>query len=239
MAQLEMRLGPVQMYAVRTLVLRSQQFTRLRERMRTWVTRVLGMLRFIALDIDRRLRRIDPSLEEGAVFFCNFDELVQALRSGHADVGHVVRLRRAEYLRDAARPDPPPAFIGRPPPVQIPPPVGKHLKGLPASSGVVEGPARVLGPGTADLDEVRAGEVLIARTTDIGLSPLFLVSAAVVTEMGGPLSHAAVVAREYGVPAVVNVAGATVAIRTGDLVRVDGDRGTVEILNPSAKSSGP
>lgn len=239
MAQLEMRLGPVQIFAVRTLVNRSQQFTRLRERMRTWVTRVLGMLRLIALDIDRRLRRIDPSLGDGAVFFCTFDELVQALRSGRADVGHVVRLRRAEYLRDAARPDPPPAFIGRPSPVQIPPPAGKHLKGLPASSGVVEGLARVLGPGTADLDAVRAGEVLVARTTDVGLSPLFLVAAAVVTEMGGPLSHAAVVAREYGVPAVVNVAGATIAIRTGDLVRVDGDRGTVEILSPHGKSSEP
>jgi rifampicin phosphotransferase len=239
MAQLETRLGPVQMYAVRTLVNRTQQFTRLRERMRTWVTRVLGMLRFIALDIDRRLRRIDPSLQEGAVFFCSFDELVQALRSGHADVGHVVRLRRAEHLRDAARPDPPSTFIGRPPPVQIPPSAGKNLQGLPASSGVVEGPARVLSPGSLNLDAVNPGEVLVARTTDIGLSPLFLVAAAVVTEMGGPLSHAAVVAREYGVPAVVNVAGATVAIRTGDLVRVDGDRGTVEILRSNAKSTEP
>lgn len=237
MAQLETRLGPLQMYTVRTLVNRTQKYTRLRERMRTWVTRVLGMFRFIALDIDRRLRRIDPSLEEGAVFFCAYDELVQALRSGRADVGHVVRLRRAEHLRDAARPDPPPTFIGRPSPVQVPPPTGQHLRGLPASSGVVEGRARVLAPGTVDLDEVRAGEVLVARTTDVGLSPLFLVSAAVVTEMGGPLSHAAVVAREYGVPAVVNVAGATVAIRTGDLLRVDGDRGTVEILNEHAKPS--
>lgn len=237
MAQLETRLGPLQMYSVRTLVNRTQRYTRLRERMRTWVTRVLGMFRFIALDIDRRLRRIDPSLEEGAVFFCAFDELVQALRSGRADVGHVVRLRRAEYLRDAARPDPPPTFIGRPPPVQVPPPTGQHLQGLPASSGVVEGRARVLAPGTVDLDEVRVGEVLVARTTDVGLSPLFLVSAAVVTEMGGPLSHAAVVAREYGVPAVVNVVGATMAIRTGDLLRVDGDRGTVEILNEHAKPS--
>jgi pyruvate,water dikinase len=62
------------------------------------------------------------------------------------------------------------------------------------------------------------------------LSPLFLVASAVVTELGGPLSHAALVAREYGVPAVVNVQGATTAIKTGDLVRVDGDRGIVERL---------
>ncbi|UQA61551.1 PEP/pyruvate-binding domain-containing protein [Polyangium aurulentum] len=241
MAGLETRLGPVELAAVRALVARSQRFTRLRERMRTWVTRVLGMLRTIALDVDRRLRRIEPGLPEGSVFFCTYEELIAALASGRAEVGHVVRLRRAEHLRDAARPDPPPTFIGRPPPVQLPPVEGTRLQGLPASGGVVEGRARVLEPGTGGLDAVCAGEVLVTRTTDIGLSPLFLVAAAVVTELGGPLSHAAVVAREYGIPAVVNVPGATVAIRTGDRLRVDGDRGIVERIDepPAATGDAP
>jgi pyruvate,water dikinase len=106
-----------------------------------------------------------------------------------------------------------------------------RLSGLPASGGVVEGRARVLEPGAVGLDTVKAGEILVSRTTDVGLSPLFLVAAAVVTELGGPLSHAAVVAREYGVPAVVNVPGATIALRTGDRLRVDGDRGVVERLD--------
>ncbi|MDC3952283.1 PEP/pyruvate-binding domain-containing protein [Polyangium jinanense] len=236
MAQLETRIGPAVLYAVRALVTRTQRFTRLRERMRMWVTRVLGMLRTIALDVDRRLRRIDPTLPTGAVFFCTYDELILALRSGRAEIGHVARLRRAEHLRDAQRPDPPPTFIGRPPPVQLPPAFGRRLVGLPASSGVVEGRARVLAPGTSGLDAVCAGEILVTRTTDVGLSPLFLVAAAVVTELGGPLSHAAIVAREYGVPAVVNVPGATVAIRTGDRVRVDGDRGTIEIFGDDVRS---
>ena len=68
------------------------------------------------------------------------------------------------------------------------------------------------------------------HTTDVGWTPLFLVAAGVVTELGGPLSHAAVVAREFGIPTVVNVAGAMRAVRTGDWLRVDGDRGTVERL---------
>lgn len=230
MARLETLLSRVELGLVRALVARTQRFTRLRERMRTWVTRVLGMIRTIALDVDRRLRRIDPTLPPGSVFFCVFDELVAALRSGRAEVGHVVRLRRAEHARDAGRPDPPATFIGRPPPVQLPPAAGTRLNGLPASAGVVEGRARVLEPGATGLDAVGAGEILVSRTTDVGLSPLFLVAAAVVTELGGPLSHAAVVAREYGIPAVVNVAGATMAIRTGDRLRVDGDRGFVERL---------
>ncbi|HSN97530.1 MAG TPA: PEP-utilizing enzyme, partial [Candidatus Nanopelagicales bacterium] len=230
MALLEARLGRAQVALVRALTWRAQHTTRLRERMRSWVTRVLGMIRTVALDIDRRLRRLDPSLEDGSVFFCTYDELCASLGSGRADLGSVVRLRRAEHARDAARPDPPPTFVGRPPPLTLPPAAGMRLQGLPASGGVVEGRARVLEPGAASFDALKPGEVLVSRTTDVGLSPLFLVAAAVVTELGGPLSHASIVAREYGVPAVVNVPGATLAIRTGDRLRVDGDRGIVEKL---------
>jgi len=239
LAHLETHISSVELALVRKIIESTQRFTRLREHMRTWVTRVLGMLRRIALDVDRRLRRIDPSLPEGSVFFCTYDELSRALRSGRAEVGHVVRLRQAEHLRDCARPDPPPTFIGRPPPVTLPPAAGPRWTGLAASGGVVEGRARVLPPGIVDLDAVQPGEILVSRTTDVGLSPLFLVAAAIVTELGGPLSHAAIVAREYGVPAVVNVGGATLTLQTGDLIRVDGDRGIVEKLDePEASAPG-
>jgi len=181
-------------------------------------------------------------LPEGSVFFCTYEELNGALARGRADIGHVLRLRRAEYVRDLARPDPPPSFIGRPPPVTLPPSDGPRLEGLPASSGVVEGIARVLGPGGEGIAALQAGEILVARTTDVGLSPLFLVAAGLVTELGGPLSHAAIVAREYGLPAVVNVEGATRSIRTGDRLRVDGDRGVIEKLQgpaPEPRRLGP
>lgn len=237
LAQLETRASRLEIELVKALVARSQRFTRLRERMRTWVTRVLGMLREVALDVDRRLRRIDPSLPAGSVFFCTHDELMAALSSGRAEVGPVVRLRMAEHARDASRPDLPSTFIGRPPSVTLPPVKGTRLVGLPASGGVVFGTARVLEPGAVGLDAVSAGEVLVSRTTDVGLSPLFLVAAAVVTELGGPLSHAAVVAREYGIPAVVSVPGATAAIRTGDRLRVDGDRGIVERIEERAATT--
>jgi pyruvate,water dikinase len=238
MARLETRLSSPEIAIIRKLVELSHRFTRLRERMRSWVTRVLGLIRVVALDIDRRLLRLDPSLAPGSVFFCTHEELVSALSSGRADVGSMVRLRRAEHARDEARPDPPMTFIGRPPPAALPPAEGVRLYGLPASGGVVEGRARVLPPGTEGLDAVGAGEILVSRTTDVGLTPLFLVAAAVVTELGGPLSHAAVVAREYGVPAVVSVPGATTAIKTGDRLRVDGDRGIVEKV-PETRASIP
>jgi pyruvate,water dikinase len=164
-----------------------------------------------------------------SAFFLTIDELVQALRFARTDLAPLVRARRAEYARDCARPDPPVTFTGAPPPVQLPPSGGDSWRGLPASSGVVEGRARVLF-SAAEMGRLEPGEVLVVHTTDVGWTPLFLIAAGVVTELGGPLSHAAVVAREFGVPSVVNVSGITRAIRTGDRLRVDGDRGVVERL---------
>ncbi len=244
MAKLLPRLSLIEQTAVRHLVARAQKSARLRERMRTWVTRVLGMMREAALDADRRLLRLSPDLADDqlayakagaqvaqipSVFFFTVDELVHALKTSRTDLAPLVRARRAEFARDQARPDPPPTFTGAPPPVVLPPASGDTLRGLPASGGVVEGRARVL-RGPDNMGELMPGEILVVHTTDVGWTPLFPLAAGVVTELGGPLSHAAVVAREFGVPSVVNVPGVTRALKTGDLLRVDGDRGVVERL---------
>jgi rifampicin phosphotransferase len=78
--------------------------------------------------------------------------------------------------------------------------------------------------------QIRKGEILVTRQTDIGWTLLFPRLAAVVTDVGAPLSHAAIVARELGIPAVVGCGDATALLQTGDCVRVDGGHGTVEIL---------
>jgi pyruvate,water dikinase len=244
MARLLPRLNFVEQTLLRHLVTRAQRAARLRERMRSWVTRVLGMLREAALDADRRLLRGDPDLDADwnalaasgsdlanvrSAFFLTIDELVASLRAPLGDLAPLVRARRAEFARDLARPDPPATFVGAPPPVLLPPSGGTVLRGLPASPGIVEGRARVI-LREDEMDALQPGEILVVHTTDVGWTPLFLVAAGVVSELGGPLSHAAVVAREFGVPSVVNVMGATRGIRPGDVLRVDGDRGTVERL---------
>jgi phosphohistidine swiveling domain-containing protein len=102
---------------------------------------------------------------------------------------------------------------------------GEGLRGSPASPGVISGTARViLAPAGARLEP---GEILVAPSTDPGWTPLFLTAGALVMEMGGMMSHGAVVAREYGIPAVVGVAGATDQITTGQRITVDGSAGTV------------
>jgi pyruvate,water dikinase len=101
------------------------------------------------------------------------------------------------------------------------------LSGTAASSGAVTGVARViLDPVGAHLDP---GEILVAPSTDPGWTPLFLTAGGLVMEMGGANSHGAVVAREYGIPAVVAVADATHRIRTGQRIRVDGTAGVVTL----------
>ena len=98
------------------------------------------------------------------------------------------------------------------------------------SAGKASGPARVLLSAEAALEvELEPGEVLVAPFTDAPWTPLFVPAAAVVVETGGILSHAATVAREFGIPAVVAVKGATRLIRTGQMVTVDGATGTVTI----------
>jgi len=106
---------------------------------------------------------------------------------------------------------------------------GSELKGAAASPGVAEGPARVV-KTVREIADVRDGEILVCSITSPAWAPIFSKVEAVVTDIGGVMSHAAIVCREYGLPAVVGTGRATSQIRTGQLLRVDGSAGTVAIL---------
>jgi pyruvate,water dikinase len=103
------------------------------------------------------------------------------------------------------------------------------LTGIAGAAGRVEGPVRVL-VTPEEGEALQPGEILVAATTNVGWTPLFPKAAAIVTDIGAPLSHAAIVARELGIPAVVGCGSATTRLKTGDTVRVDGGQGTVQIL---------
>lgn len=107
--------------------------------------------------------------------------------------------------------------------------ISKIIKGAAGSVGCVEGLVRIM-TNSAGREKFLPGEILVARVTDISWTPIFPRAAAVVTDVGAPLSHAAIVARELGIPAVVGCGNATMLLKTGDRVRVDGGQGTVEIL---------
>jgi len=106
----------------------------------------------------------------------------------------------------------------------------KHeLKGNAGSAGKVRGIARVI-IAITEAGRLQPGEILVTATTSPPWTPFFATAGAIVTDTGGPLSHCAIVAREYGIPAVVGTSGATAAIRDGQLIEVDGDMGIVRLI---------
>ena len=110
---------------------------------------------------------------------------------------------------------------------------GSSLSGAAASPGVAEGPARVV-RNVSEITDVQRGEILVSTVTSPAWAPIFSKIEGAVTDIGGIMSHAAIVCREYGVPAVVGTGRATAEIRTGQRVRVDGTNGLVTILNDGA-----
>lgn len=170
----------------------------------------------------------DPDL----VFFFDRRELAHLV--GEADTTALVR--RAQQRREALAFQDSLEFddvcVGRPTPVLTPPPSAfgdDQIVGRPASRGVVEGVVRVA-KSIQDARNVQRGEILVAPVTDVGWTPYFTVIAALVTDIGSSVSHGAVVAREYGLPCVVNTLVGNRVLATGDRVRVDGDRGVVTRL---------
>lgn len=226
---------PAMAWAVRRLLALVQDFMRTREHLRGHVVTVLGLYREVVLDASRRLAAMEPGCGPDGAFFLTSEELHAVLKGDVGPVSVLIRRRRLQYERDRALPSPPDTFVGFPPPAE-PLPADGALQGLGASTGRVVGIARVL-DSPSSVAEIAPGEILVVQQADVGWTPLFLAAGAIVTDLGGPLSHASVVAREFGVPAVVNVRIGTRMISTGDRIEVDGDAGTVRIVERASASA--
>jgi phosphohistidine swiveling domain-containing protein len=206
----------------------------------------VALVRRAVLALGRRLVEESVLAAHDDVLHLTLEELrATAQAAPLVDRRALVAARKGELERHADVPappvlgtppaGPPPAdpmtramlkFFGTPPAEAPAPGV---VQGSAGSAGRVRGVARVV-RSLQDAERLAPGEVLVAETTAPPWTPLFAVAAAVVTDTGGILSHAAVVAREYGLPAVVGAAGATAVLRDGDVVEVDGDRGTVRVV---------
>jgi pyruvate,water dikinase len=212
-------------------VSRQRDLLRLRERCRARVAHGLSMMRFVALDVDRRIRRLDPQLDAGAALMLTLDELGVAVSKYRTDLSPVVRSRRTDYVAQRGMRASLPVFRGGPRfafPVRI-----EHLvEGLRASAGVCEGRVRRLGPALEGIERFSPGDVLVVESLDLGLSPLFFHAGAIVAGLGTPFSSSAVVARDCGIPVVTGIPGVSTLLRDGERVRVDGDAGTLELIGP-------
>ena len=186
--------------------------------------RLAAASRYRWLGIGRLLAARGLVRDAGDVFYLTFDELVEALETGSAPAGAVLDERRREQA--AFRAASPPPVLGQPWPAGEG--VAGTLRGTGASPGVYRGRARVI-RSLAEADRLRDGDVLVCGVTAPTWTPYFALAGAVVTDAGGALSHTAVVAREYGIPAVVGTSTGTREIADGALIEVDGAEGVVRL----------
>ena len=218
------------------LLRRVRSLAGLREMPKFYLMLLLARARALLWAVGEKLARAGRLESAGDVFFLTLPE-ARGVLSGILDPRPLVRERRAGYehelkrrrvlrilLSDGTEPaDMPDAAQTAD---------NGALRGAPASAGLVAARARVIfDPTDAALEP---GEVLVAPATDPGWTPLFLTAGGLVMEMGGSMSHGAVVAREYGIPAVVGVPDATELIATGQQVTVDGSAGRITIRPPDA-----
>jgi rifampicin phosphotransferase len=222
------RRGRVRAAVVRFGLRRARQLAGLRERPKFMLVIALAAMR-------QQLRLVGQSLAANGriahpddIFFLDLAEARRGLAG--EDLSALVEQRRTDYELELRRRHVPRLILSdgtEPEAVGTPEVAAGALRGSPASAGVVTSRARVvLDPVGAHLEP---GEILVAPSTDPGWTPLFLTAGGLVMEMGGSNSHGAVVAREYGIPAVVGVPDATTRITSGQLLTVDGAAGSVQV----------
>jgi rifampicin phosphotransferase len=212
---------------VRFALRRTRLLAGLREYPKYLVITLFGALRKRIADLGAELVDQGRFAHVDDVYFLNFEEL----RSADGDLHEIVAQRREVYNREMRRRHIPRVLLSDgtdAEAVHHGGPVEGDLVGTPASAGTITGVARVvMDPVGAHLEP---GEILVAPSTDPGWTPLFLTAGGLVMEMGGANSHGAVVAREYGIPAVVGVREAVTRIKTGERITVDGSTGAVTTL---------
>ena len=206
----------------------TQVHTRERDTMHFELTRLFPPFRRLLLELGRRWRERGLIAQPEDVFFLSLDELGEVAESPHS-MQKEVRARRAEFEGNKLCPCPDIIRGGQEiyaEGARLAEATEGQLHGIASSPGVVTGMARLI-RGPEEFGKLQNGDILVAPLTNPVWTPLFAIASGVVTEVGGILSHGAIVAREYGIPAVMGVAGATKLVHEGQTMTVDGNKGIV------------
>ena len=225
-------LGGLKARVVRAAALRVRTFAGLRESPKFYIIRMMGMIRQELLQNGESLVREGKLSRPDDLFFLTLEELEAFARGEPRDWVGLVASHRASFDREMLRVQVPRLLLsdGRTFYEGITSLEGQEgeMRGSPVSPGLVEGAVRVvLNPQNANLEP---GEILVCPGTDPAWTPLFLAAGGLVMEVGGMMTHGAIVAREYGIPAVVGVDRATTRLHTGQRIRVDGTSGQILLL---------
>ncbi|MBW4563080.1 MAG: glycerol-3-phosphate acyltransferase [Mojavia pulchra JT2-VF2] len=200
-------------------------------------SRLLAELRWSFVAIEQIWLKSGLLRETGDIFFLKLEEIENLVDAADSEFSHqldiLVQKRRSQFVQDSEINQIPLLVYGNAPPHPLPPSElysDQILQGIPASHGQAEGRVKVLRNLQA-LPQIDRDTILVVPYTDSGWAPLLVRAGGVIAEAGGRLSHGAIVAREYGIPAVMDVRGATWLLQDGQRVRIDGSRGIVELSN--------
>jgi phosphoenolpyruvate synthase/pyruvate phosphate dikinase/glycerol-3-phosphate acyltransferase PlsY len=198
-------------------------------------SRLLAELRWSFVALEQQWIENGQLLQAGDIFYLEMQEVRGLLDPKEltlkTSVNDVIAQRRSQLDRDRALPSVPFLVYGHapPPPTISKRPIVQHLQGIGASAGIVEGRVKIVTTLVA-LPDIGKETILVVPYTDSGWAPLLARAGGLIAEVGGRLSHGAIVAREYRIPAVMDVHNATQQLQDGQLIRLDGQQGTIEIL---------
>lgn len=227
-SQLPYRLTLLQRLILKLVIPKARSAVAARETAKSAVVRIIHQLRLVCHQLSLQMVREGRIPSPELLFFFTYEELGLLLRTRAPEL--VLKAQRRQRLHPKLDQDRYPSlFIGIPKPIEYESRRTEgdfEIKGNPMSQGVAEGEVRVA-KCFEDAHLIQKGEILVTTATDTGWTPYFPLLAGVVTEIGGPLSHGAVVAREYGLPCVVGIEGITTMLATGDYVQLDGNTGVL------------
>ncbi len=236
------RLPPVKRKVYRWIVCKAQQAVGLRERGRLLQSLLFGEMRLMVLALGRKLQDRGHLTGEGEIFYLHLEEIRDMIEKrfpSPESLPDLIEARKKRWEQDAAVEPPSFFFLDRDADACFAPPADAAsseaapgtLAGTAVSGGRLTARARVI-LDPLQGDRLRSGEILVTRATDPGWTPLFSIAGGLILERGGLLSHGAIVAREFGIPAVAGVDNATRLIRDGMQVALDGHSGRIRLDPP-------
>ncbi len=210
---------------------RSRNFLVKREKMREFSTRAYYIVRLMTLELASRFEKRSLLKEKNDIFFLTAEEILKICHSKAkiSEQDKLIHIRKLMY-QGYKNFSPPNEFGGSVEQVSSYSEAEGIFKGVPCSTGLVK--ARVfVAKELKETEQLKQGDILITKFTDPGWTPILSKVSGVVTEVGGVLSHAAVISREYGIPAVLNISNITNSLKTGQIIELNGDTGTIKVID--------
>ncbi len=199
------------------LITQARTFTKLRENNKHYLYIIIAEIKRVSRVLNKKLCSVIPEMEPDDIYFMHYDEVRRLIKdfTEFAEIKSKVILRKKIYsdcMTNSKEPETKKSSK-------------KVLRGIPACYGRVKGNVRVINHNYAG--NIKKGDIIVIKSLDISWTPLFSVAGGLITELGGILSHAAIIAREYNIPTIVNVENATTTLEDGDRVLLDGETGVI------------